>query len=294
MKSKSTASNLVTYLDAIAPLVYTQRQVDSIYFDFSNAFDRAPHETLLRKLNDCGLSAGYISWFRSYLTNRTSYVRYCDMLSSSYKVLSGVPQGFILGPLLFNIFSNDLCGVVKYSNCLLFADDIKIFREIKSPHDSFLLQSDINCVHGWCISDFMKLNVNKTRVITFSRKMNLCLFDYKLCELLITQTECIKDLGVQIDSKLHFHHHVDYIFSQANRLLGLIRTVTFSFSSLQSLLMLCYTVVRPKLEYVSVAWNSITSTDASELERIQRKFAFLCHCRPFFFSITYRTVTLMF
>jgi hypothetical protein len=110
MKSKSTASNLVTFLDAIAPLVYSQRQVDSIYFDFSNAFDRAPHETLLRKLNDCGLSAGYISWFRSYLTNRTSYVRYCGTLSSSYKVLSGVPQGSVLGPL-FSTSSSTICVV---------------------------------------------------------------------------------------------------------------------------------------------------------------------------------------
>jgi hypothetical protein len=143
------------------------------------------------------------------------------------------------------------------------------------------MMSVINCVRGWCISNFMKLNVNKTTVISFSRKMNLCLFDYKLCESLITWTECIKDLGVQIDSELHFHHHVDYIFSQAVRLLGLIRTVTSSFSSLQSLLMLYYTLVRPKLEYASVVWNSITCCDASKLQRIQWKFASLCHHRFF-------------
>ncbi|RXY24593.1 hypothetical protein DD577_29365, partial [Klebsiella pneumoniae] len=82
---------------------------------------------LLRKLCDFGLSAGYVSWFRSYLTSRTFSVRYCGALSTSYAVLSGVPQGSVLGPLLFYIFINDLLGVVKYSNCLLFADDIKIF-----------------------------------------------------------------------------------------------------------------------------------------------------------------------
>jgi hypothetical protein len=165
-----------------------------------------------------------------------------------------VPQGSVLGPLLFNI----LCGVVKYSNCLLLSDDIKSFREIKSPQDSLLLQCDKNCVLGWCISNCKKFNINKTRPISFCRKTNLLLFDIKLCESLITRTECIKDLGVLIDSKLHFHNRVDYIFSQTIRLLGLIRSVTFSFSSLQSLLMLYCTLVRTKLEYASVAWNFIT------------------------------------
>jgi hypothetical protein len=88
------------------------------------------------------------------------------------------------------------------------------------------------------------------------------------------------------DSKLHIHKHVDYIFSQTIRLLGLIRPVTFSFSSLQSLLMLYCTLVRPKLQYASVAWNSITSTDASKLERIQHKFVSLCH-RRFFSHLPY-------
>jgi hypothetical protein len=116
--------------------------------------------------------------------------------------------------------------------------------------------------------------------------INLLLFDYKLCESLTTRTECVKALGVLMDSKPHFHNHVDYILSQTIRLLGLIRTVTFSISSLQSLLMLYYTLFRPKLEYASVVWNSINSTDASKLERIQRNFVSLCH-RRFFSHLPY-------
>jgi hypothetical protein len=127
----------------------------------------------------------------------------------------------------------------------------------------------------------MELNLIKTRVISFSRKTNRRIFDYNLCESLVTRTEFLKDLGVQIDSKLHFAYHVDYIFSQAIRLFELIRRVTFSFSSLQSLLMLYYTLVRPKLEYASVACNSITSTNATKLERIQWKFVSLRHRRFF-------------
>ena len=116
----------------------------------------------------------------------------------------------------------------------------------------------------------MKLNVSKTRVINFSREIQ---------DSSITRIDTIKDLGVQLDSKLHFHAHVDYIVSQSLRTLGLIRTLTNSFSTLDCLLLLYSTLVRPKLQYASVLWNSVTSTDAIKLESIQQKFAALCQNR---------------
>jgi hypothetical protein len=161
-----------------------------------------------------------------------------------------------LGPLLFNIFINDLCNAINHSRYLLFADDINIFRAIKSPYDCSLLH-DIESVQSWCTANFMKLNINKTRVISFSRKTATLFFQYKLCHSSITRTNSIKDLGVFIDSKLHFHNHVDYIFSQCIKLLGLVRAITFPFSSIGSLYMLYCTLIRSKLEYASVVWNSV-------------------------------------
>jgi hypothetical protein len=117
-------------------------------------------------------------------------------------VLSDVPQGSVLGPLFFSLFMNDLCNVINYSRNLPFADDIKIFRVIKSPNDCNLLQSDIDSVQGWCTANLMKLNINKTRVISSSRKTNTLICDYQLCQSSITRTDSIKDLGVFIDSKL--------------------------------------------------------------------------------------------
>jgi hypothetical protein len=184
-----------------------------------------------------------------------------------------------LGPLLFNIFINDLCNAINHSRYLLFADDIKIFRAIRSPYDCSLLQSDIDSVQSWCTANFMKLNISKTRVISFSRKTNTLFFQYKLCHSSITRTDSIKDLGVFTDSKLHFHNHVDYIFSQCIKLLGLVRAITFPFSSIGSLYMLYCTLIRSKLEYASVVWNSVTTADANKLERIQQKFAALCYNR---------------
>jgi hypothetical protein len=112
-----------------------------------------------------------------------------------------------------------------------------------------------------------------------AEKINWRGFDYKLCESFNTLTDCIRDLGLFTHTKLHFRQQVDNIFSYAIRLLELIRSVTFAFSSLHSLLTLHCTSFTPKLQYASVAWNFVTSSESCKLERIQRKAVSLCHHR---------------
>jgi hypothetical protein len=194
-------------------------------------------------------------------------------------VKSGVPQGPTLGPLLFNIFINDICDSIYYSKYLLFADDLKIYRNTNNAHDCKLLQSDINSVQNWCFQKGITLTVGKTTIISFTRKTFGFHFNYKLSNNPILRCQCVKDLGVLLDSKLYFHHHVDYISAQGLKMLGLIRYITSSFSAPHSLSVLYTTLIRPKLEYASVAWNSITSTDSSKLKRVQIKFATLYHSR---------------
>jgi hypothetical protein len=120
---------VVTYVEFISPLVGSQRQADAIYFDLSNAFDLVSH-SLLHKLSASGLSGGYLNWFRSYLSNRKSQVRVSGFLSRPFKVLSGVPQVSVLGPLLFNVFNNDVCDAVAHFKYLMM---ISKFTEPLNP-----------------------------------------------------------------------------------------------------------------------------------------------------------------
>jgi hypothetical protein len=234
---------------------------------------------IIIKLHNFGLSSSYVKWFQSYLSSRSSFVQILGKFSSSYPVLSGVPQGSTLGPLLFNVFINDLCAKINYSKSLLFANDLKIYRDIRSPEECESLQADIDSVWMWCGENHMELNVQKTRIISFTRKTNSICFNYFVSGVSILHTDCIEDLGVMLDSKLHFHSHVDYLHSQGLRTLGLIHYIMYNFSSIDSLVVLYNSLVRSRLEYASVIWNNLTLTDSKKLESIQRKFANLCHYR---------------
>jgi hypothetical protein len=111
-KFSSTATSLFTYLNSIIPSVSTQGQTDSVYFHFPKPFDIVPHNILLSKLSNFGLSASYVDWFHSYLSNRQSFVRISGTLSFRYAVKCGVPQVSALSPLIFNIFINDICDSI--------------------------------------------------------------------------------------------------------------------------------------------------------------------------------------
>ncbi|PNF28673.1 hypothetical protein B7P43_G08234 [Cryptotermes secundus] len=159
-KSKSTAINLVSFLDIMTPVVCSQCQADAVYFDFSSAFDLVPHTLLLHKLSSLEFSDGYLNWLDSYLANRRSRVRVSDALSRPLRITFGVPQGSVLGPLLFNVFINDLCNSIRHSHFLFFADDLKIFHIIDTSQDCLLLQNDIHHVSDWCSANSMSININ--------------------------------------------------------------------------------------------------------------------------------------
>jgi len=149
------------------------QQTDVIYTDFEKAFDRINHELLIHKLKIIGFTDPLLSWLNSFSTKRIQFVKlkYKNFISNPILVLSGVPQGDHLSPLLFNLFTNDIVFSIKYSNILLLADDAKMFKCISNTADAELLQYDLTNFRNWGISNGMSLNINKCQLSLFLKNV---------------------------------------------------------------------------------------------------------------------------
>ena len=202
---RSTTTNLLVFQCYVLDAFKAENQVDVIYTNFSKAFDKIDHNILTTKLYHLGLRNPFHSWLASFLTGRKQYVKIKNFSSSQYNVSSGVPQGSHIAPLLFNMFIND----IKFANSrmLLFADDLKLFRIIKTSNDAELLQNDINVLCDWCNQNNLLLNISKCKVLTFSRKRTPYLSNYYLNDSLLTRVYKNNDLGIIFDAFLSFNEH---------------------------------------------------------------------------------------
>lgn len=245
--------------------------MDTIYVDFSKAFDKVPQNLLITKIAMMGFPAWITEWIRSYLTNRKAYVKLGSTRSREFLITSGVPQGSVLGPLLFVLFLNDI-HVTFASKLLFFADDLKIYRQITSSADCYALQADMEELLRWCISNGMEINVSKTKVITFTRRQSCILFDYKSNSTLLNRVDSIQDLGVVFDSKLKFNEHVSHSTAKAFAVLGFIKRSTTFFTDIYALKSLYCSLVRSILEYAVPVWAPYHSTLSSKIERVQKCF----------------------
>lgn len=268
---RSTTTNLYVYVNYILNAMNSGIKVHAIYTDFSKAFDKVDHEILLKKLDEYGITGNALNWIGSYLSGRRLQVRINEHVSDEYFATSGVPQGSHLGPILFNIFVNDI-GRNFQSDYLLYADDLKIFRMITSIRDSHILQNDLDKLCDWCRENKLDLNIKKCAVMSFSRAHMQSPTNYKLNGQTIAEVEDIKDLGIIVDSSLTFHKHIEKISMQAYKVLGLITRTCRDFKNINALKSLFSALVLPILEYGSVIWSPSTDSMINTLERVQYKF----------------------
>ena len=246
--------------------------VDIAVLDFAKAFDVVSHPKLFSKIENMGIHASTCLWIQNWLNTRSLAVTVNNTISSPRSVTSGVPQGSVLGPLLFLIFINDMPNFVEHSSIKLFADDSLVYMPNTSSDSTNLLQSDLDNLQNWARVSQMRFNVTKCEHLRVSR---VGLDDDSLCTISmdqspLTQVSHIKYLGVTIDYKLTFEQHMTSICKKASGVLHMLmrnlrrarpKTRAFAYRS----------ICRPILEYASQTWSPYKSKHIKMLEQIKRK-----------------------
>ena len=246
--------------------------------DFSKAFDKVPHSLLIQKLKYYNLHEDTVGWITSFLSDRMQRVVIDGYSSAESPVLSGVPQGSVLGPALFLIFINDIADSLS-SIVRLFADDCLVYREIKSRADQFALQQDLDKLVEWAQTWGMEFNVQKCNILTITwKKSNRLAFTYKMKGQIVEGVRSTKYLGITITEKLKWNVHIAKISGAANKMLGFMwRNLRHAPTSIKEK---AYTsFIRPKLEYSSSIWDPHTQKDINQLEMVQHRAArFVLNC----------------
>lgn len=248
-------------------------QIDVGILDFSKAFDTVPHRRLINKLRLYGLEGVTVNWIQAFLSNRRQLV-VCDGTKSVYtKVTSGVPQGTVLGPLLFLLHINDLPAVVDPGTTVrLFADDALIYRTIHSIEDQVTLQQDLSRLQEWAATWGMVFNASKCYMMQVTRSVKCRTYLYELCGTILSTVTSEKYLGVYLKHDLKWSHHIEQVAAKASSKLGFIRRNLRGAP--QSCKKLAYvSLVRSGMEYASVIWDPHTRSSSDKIERIQRQAA---------------------
>lgn len=269
ISGRSTVLQLIKVIDNWTEALDEGKTVDIIYCDFMRAFDRVPHERLLEKISRCGIKGNYLGWMKEFLMNRRQRVVVNGVASDWRDVISGVPQGSVLGPLLFVIYINDLPSCMENgSQIYLYADDTKIFKAIEEENDCCRLQRDLNNMKKWTEKWLLSLHPDKSRYMRIGRT-EVREGAYQLCNV-IERSSAEKDIGVIIEDKLKFSEHLAEKINKANEVVGIIRR-TFIGLDAEMFKQLYTALVRPHSEYAYQVWNPYLIKDIEAVENVQRR-----------------------
>ena len=270
LSGRSTVTQLLSFYHGVGKTLDKGMQTDIIYLDLAKAFDSVSHRRLIFKLSHYGISDSVIRWFESYLKDRSQCCIVHGSASDSLPVLSGVPQGSILGPILFILYINDLPSIVD-NTLVLFADDSKCSKAITSPEDCTSLQEDLNNVHSWSQDWKLRFNFSKCEVLSVTRNKNPVTYNYSLGTDNLAQVLSQKDLGVTITNNLKWDTHINNTISKCYRMLGFLRRHSPSSFDPATRKTLYLAYVRSNLDYASELWAPQSIGNISKVESIQRR-----------------------
>ena len=274
LANRSCTTNMVPFCDSIALALNNKLHSDVVYFDFSKAFDSVNHDIILRKLKErFNIDGVLLKFIRSYLIDRGQHVVIGNHSSSHKPVSSGVPQGSILGPLLFVLFINDLPeGLSEGTQLALYADDTKIWRTIKTTDDSYILQRDIDYLNDWASRNKMNFHPNKCKVLPITHSASsISSFVYVLGNIPLEKVDTEKDLGVDVNSRLNWNSQCIRLCAKANQQLAIIRRNVYFVNNVQRKRALYISLVRSQFEHCSVVWRPLNKTLLQKIENIQKR-----------------------
>jgi len=276
MKSRSCLTNLLICQNAIVQKIDEGSSVDVIYLDLQKAFDKVPHGKLISKMKSMGIVGKVAVWIEQWLKDRKQRVVINGSDSGWTDVKSGVPQGSILGPLLFTIYINDLEeGLVN--PVLKFADDTKMWGVVDNQEDVGRLQGDLDTLLNWSKVNHMPFNVDKCKIMHIGRNNQKA--KYMMSNQILQETKEEKDLGVFFSNTFKPSFNCNKVCKAANKMVGLIRRNIVNKTA-ESMMILYKTLVRPKLDYCIPAWRPYSRKDINALEKVQKRFTKMIHgCR---------------
>jgi hypothetical protein len=270
---RSCLSQLVAHLDNIIYHLEQGENVDVVYLDFSKAFDKVDFVITLKKLNALGIKGKIGRWVQSFITGRTQSVLVNGSKSTSSNVKSGVPQGSVLGPILFLILLGDIDQDVVHAFVSSFADDSRVTKAVNDKKDTENMQSDLNSIYRWTEENNMALNDDKFECLRYGPNVDMKnTTSYKSnTGTQIKVKEHVKDLGIIMSSDYTFKEHISQTVSTAKSLAGWVLR-TFSTREPIAMMTLWKTMILPKLDYCCTLWNPMQKSQIQAIELVQRQF----------------------
>lgn len=269
-KGRCTSDAIVEFLDHAYKALDTKQHLIAIFLDLSKAFDTIDHAILLKKLQHIGIHSNVLRWFQSYLSNRYQYVSIKSKKSTPSLISTGVPQGSILGPILFLIYINDLGNACNSLNYVQFADDTTLFMAGKNLADlNNKVNSDLNNIFKWLCANKLSLNVSKTKYMVISN-MPSCNVSIKIQDQVLDCVSNIKFLGVILDNKLTFKNHIHATAGKIASAVGNMYRLK-PFMQSHTLANIYYALVQSHIQYAILTWGSAAASNLTRLKSLQKR-----------------------